>query len=52
VLEQNPELVDRIPLRRFGGTDDLKGAILFLSSPASDYVTGHTLVVDGGQSAW
>jgi NAD(P)-dependent dehydrogenase (short-subunit alcohol dehydrogenase family) len=52
VLEQNPELVDRIPLRRFGGTDDLKGTILFLSSPASDYVTGHTLVVDGGQSAW
>jgi gluconate 5-dehydrogenase len=52
VLERNPELVDRIPLRRFGGTDDLKGAILFLSSFASDYVTGHTLVVDGGQSAW
>jgi len=52
VLERNPELVDRIPLQRFGGTDDLKGAILFLSSPASDYVTGHTLVVDGGQSAW
>jgi len=52
VLERNPELVDRIPLRRLGGTDDLKGAILFLSSPASDYVTGHTLVVDGGQSAW
>jgi NAD(P)-dependent dehydrogenase (short-subunit alcohol dehydrogenase family) len=52
VLERNPELVDRIPLRRFGGTDDLKGAILFLSSPASEYVTGHTLVVDGGQSAW
>ena len=52
VLDQHPELVERIPLRRFGGTDDLKGAILFLSSPASDYVTGHTLVVDGGQSAW
>jgi NAD(P)-dependent dehydrogenase (short-subunit alcohol dehydrogenase family) len=52
VLERNPGLVDRIPLRRFGGTDDLKGAILFLSSPASNYVTGHTLVVDGGQSAW
>jgi gluconate 5-dehydrogenase len=52
VLERNPEIVDRIPLRRFGGMDDLKGAILFLSSPAADYVTGHTLVVDGGQSAW
>jgi gluconate 5-dehydrogenase len=52
VLDQNPDLVERIPLRRYGGTDDLKGVILFLASPASDYVTGHTLVVDGGQSAW
>jgi NAD(P)-dependent dehydrogenase (short-subunit alcohol dehydrogenase family) len=41
---------ERIPLRRFGGPADLKGAIVFLSSPASDYVTGQTLVVDGGQS--
>ena len=39
------------PLRRFGGADDLKGAIAFLASPASAYVTGTTLVVDGGQSA-
>jgi len=52
VLDQQPGLVEHIPLRRFGGRDDLKGAILFLSSRASDYVTGHTLVVDGGESAW
>jgi gluconate 5-dehydrogenase len=52
VLDQHPELTERIPLQRFGGEDDLKGAILFLASAASDYVTGHTLVVDGGQSAW
>jgi NAD(P)-dependent dehydrogenase (short-subunit alcohol dehydrogenase family) len=51
VLERNPELAQRIPLGRFGGPDDLKGAVVFLSSHASDYVTGHTLVVDGGQSA-
>jgi NAD(P)-dependent dehydrogenase (short-subunit alcohol dehydrogenase family) len=51
VLERNPELARRIPLGRFGGLDDLKGAVVFLSSHASDYVTGHTLVVDGGQSA-
>ena len=31
------------PARRFGGPDDLKGAVVFLSSAASDYVTGHTL---------
>jgi NAD(P)-dependent dehydrogenase (short-subunit alcohol dehydrogenase family) len=53
VLDRQGDAVhDRIPLRRFGGPDDLKGAIVFLASPASDYVTGHTLVVDGGESAW
>jgi gluconate 5-dehydrogenase len=41
----------RIPLGRFGGTDDLKGTIVFLSSAASDYVTGITVAVDGGQMA-
>jgi NAD(P)-dependent dehydrogenase (short-subunit alcohol dehydrogenase family) len=51
VIDANPELAERIPLGRFGGPEDLKGAIVYLSSRASDYVTGHTLVVDGGQSA-
>jgi NAD(P)-dependent dehydrogenase (short-subunit alcohol dehydrogenase family) len=37
-----------IPMRRYGGDSDLKGAIAYLASAASDYVTGHTLVVDGG----
>jgi NAD(P)-dependent dehydrogenase (short-subunit alcohol dehydrogenase family) len=45
------ELVRRVPLRRFGGPEDLKGPVVFLASDASAYVTGHTLVVDGGQSA-
>jgi gluconate 5-dehydrogenase len=45
-------LRQRIPLNRFGGEHDLKGAALFLASAASDFVTGHTLVVDGGQTAW
>ena len=45
------DLVARIPLGRFGGPDDLKGAAAFLASPASDFVTGVTLPVDGGQLA-
>jgi gluconate 5-dehydrogenase len=53
LLERNPEsLLQRIPLHRFGSEQDLKGAAVFLASAASDYVTGHTLVVDGGQIAW
>jgi len=38
----------RIPLARCGGEDDIKGAAVFLASPAAAFVTGHTLVVDGG----
>ena len=53
VLEQNGELfLSQIPQHRFGSDHDLKGAAVFLASDASNYVTGHVLVVDGGQSAW
>jgi NAD(P)-dependent dehydrogenase (short-subunit alcohol dehydrogenase family) len=42
----------RIPLGRTGSDTDLKGAVIFLASAASDYVSGHILVVDGGWLAW
>ncbi len=52
VIERNREtFLKKIPLRRFGGEDDLKGAAVYLASDASNFVTGHVLVVDGGQTA-
>jgi NAD(P)-dependent dehydrogenase (short-subunit alcohol dehydrogenase family) len=45
------EFVKTIPFGRAGHPDDLIGAAVFLSSKASDFVTGHILIVDGGRSA-
>ncbi len=45
---RNRQILERIPAGRWGEPDDLAGAVVFLSSRASDYMHGHTLVVDGG----
>ncbi|MFT0801561.1 2-dehydro-3-deoxy-D-gluconate 5-dehydrogenase KduD [Bacillus swezeyi] len=45
---RNEEILKRIPAERWGQPADIAGAALFLSSPASDYVNGHVLAVDGG----
>ncbi len=51
-LQKDPvrsrEILARIPAGRWGTPDDLKGAAVFLSSAASDYVTGYIVAVDGG----
>lgn len=45
---RNRQILERIPAGRWGEPEDLGGAAVFLSSPASDYLNGHILVVDGG----
>ena len=45
---RNRQILERIPAARWGESEDLAGAAVFLSSAASDYLNGHVLVVDGG----
>jgi len=45
---RNRQILERIPAGRWGDPKDIAGAAVFLASPASDYVNGHILAVDGG----
>jgi 2-deoxy-D-gluconate 3-dehydrogenase len=47
-VQRSAEILGRIPAGRWGTPQDVAGAVVFLASPASNYVTGHTLAVDGG----
>jgi NAD(P)-dependent dehydrogenase (short-subunit alcohol dehydrogenase family) len=52
VVERADEKIKAItPLGRLGEAGELKGAIVFLAAPASDYITGQIIGVDGGMSA-
>jgi len=45
---RNRQILERIPAGRWGRPEDLIGPVIFLASPASDYMNGHVLCVDGG----
>jgi NAD(P)-dependent dehydrogenase (short-subunit alcohol dehydrogenase family) len=47
-----PIWADRTPMRRMAEVTDLQGAVVYLASAASDYVTGSDLILDGGYCAW
>lgn len=52
LLEKNKHLVlPRVPLGRLGEEDDIKGVVVFLSSEASRYITGQTIMLEGGVTA-
>jgi len=46
--ERNKEILSRVPMNRWGTPEDLAGAVVYLASSASDYVTGTILRIDGG----
>lgn len=59
LIEQSEELrplvdswLGMIPMRRLGELAELQGGIVYLASAVSDYMTGHNLVIDGGQTLW
>jgi 2-deoxy-D-gluconate 3-dehydrogenase len=45
---RSKQILERIPAGRWGRPDDMKGAVLFLASEASNYINGYTIAVDGG----
>jgi gluconate 5-dehydrogenase len=45
-------LIDGTPMRRVGGDNDLKAAVVFLASPGASFITGQSVVVDGGWTVW
>ena len=53
-LWSQPEALEQIesgiPVGRLAGTDDIMGAVLFLAADASSYITGQTVIVDGGST--
>lgn len=55
-LRNDPErfnfINDRTPMGRWGQPEELEGIVIFLAAPASDFITGQTIYIDGGWTAW
>lgn len=51
-LDYMAELNKRIPMQRIGQPEEIAGAVIFLCSQASSYITGQNIVIDGGYSIW
>jgi NAD(P)-dependent dehydrogenase (short-subunit alcohol dehydrogenase family) len=47
-----PKWLEKIPMGRMALTEDLQGAVVYLASPASDYMTGSDIIIDGGYCCW
>ena len=52
VAQHLPFWTELTPVGRLGQVEDLQGAVVFLASDASDFMTGHDLVIDGGYTVW
>ena len=52
ISEHEEKMLEGIPMGRFGKPEDIRGLVLLLASPAGAYITGQTIVVDGGHTAW
>lgn len=50
--ERRERVLSRIPLGRVAEVEDVGAAVVYLASPAAKMVTGHSLLVDGGWTAW
>jgi gluconate 5-dehydrogenase len=51
-LDYMSELNKRIPMQRIGQPEEIAGAVIFLCSQASSYITGQNIIIDGGYSIW
>ena len=52
VKKMHPDWIADSPMRRLAEPDEIKGAVVFLASPAASFVTGHDLVIDGAFTCW